>query len=821
MKTKLFLKMYSRTAVRLCYCCCLLLLLAGCEEKNTGGDTPDEKPTLSVAPTSLSVIAAGGSYTFAVSSNTAWSVAVASGATWCAVSPTSGKDNGTVSVTVAKNTVIEPRTATVTFTSGTLTRTTTVTQAAADPTLSVDKTGIPFDKDAGNQSIAVTSNAAWTAAVNTAATWCTVSPASGTGNGTLTVSVAENPMAAARAATVTLTAGTLTRTVAVTQAGGDATLSVDRTGIPFDKNAGSQSIAVTSNAAWTAAVNTAATWCTLSNASATGNGTLTVTVTANPVAIQRAATVTLTAGTLTKQVAVTQAGINPTLTTDKTAIPAAYTAGNYSVAITSNAAWTAAVNTAATWCTVSPASGTGNGAVSVNVAANPMAVQRAATVTLAAGTLTKQVSVTQAGASPTLSVDKTAIPAAYTAGNYSIAVTSNATWTVTKTAAATWCTVSPASGTGNGAVSVIVAANPMAEQRAATVTLTAGTLTKQVSVTQAGASPTLSVDKTAIPAAYTAGNYAIAVTSNTAWTAIVSAGATWCTLSNASATGNGTVTVTVAANPLFESRAATLTVTAGTLTKQVAVTQAATAPTLTADKNTIETAYTGGNYTVSVTSNAAWTASVTADWCAVTPQSGSNNSPVSIIVAAHKTPAARSATLTFSAGSSSYTVNIVQSGVPTPPYAASTRTLQVGGTIPLMYLSDEIQGGGRTSPRCATIAETAKTICTWSAAGDHSLLCPSPWTAPTAADLQTIVWFSTWSEMVGFYGLGHVDDWGQLYPNYSYFCNRRYTCYGYTNCYHLVLRANGEFYREGADDDYDHNCSFADCNEQRIFCVLK
>jgi hypothetical protein len=85
------------------------------------------------------------------------------------------------------------------------------------PTLEVDNTTIDAAGTVGSYPIAVTSNTAWTAAVNTAATWCTVSPASGTNNGTVTVNVAENPTVNARAATVTVAAGALTRTVAVTQ----------------------------------------------------------------------------------------------------------------------------------------------------------------------------------------------------------------------------------------------------------------------------------------------------------------------------------------------------------------------------------------------------------------------------------------------------------------------------------------------------------------------------------------------------------------------------------------------------------------------------
>jgi uncharacterized protein (TIGR02145 family) len=87
---------------------------------------------------------------------------------------------------------------------------------------------------------------------------------------------------------------------------------------------------------------------------------------------------------------------NPELSVTPADIPAAYTAGTYTIAVTSNVAWTASVNTAATWCSVLPATGTGNGAVTVNVGENAALTTRTATVTLAAGTLTRTVGVTQA-----------------------------------------------------------------------------------------------------------------------------------------------------------------------------------------------------------------------------------------------------------------------------------------------------------------------------------------------------------------------------------------------------------------------------------------
>jgi hypothetical protein len=125
---------------------------------------------------------------------------------------------------------------------------------------------------------------------------------------------------------------------------------------------------------------------------------------------------------------------------------------------------------------------------------------------------------------------------------------------------------------------VNVAENLTVATRAATVTITSGTLSQQVTVTQAAAAPTLGVTPATIDAAAGTGTYAVTITSNTAWTAAVNTAATWCTLSPASATGNGTVTVNVAENLTVATRAATVTITSGTLSQQVTVTQAAAAP---------------------------------------------------------------------------------------------------------------------------------------------------------------------------------------------------------------------------------------------------
>jgi hypothetical protein len=80
---------------------------------------------------------------------------------------------------------------------------------------------------------------------------------------------------------------------------------------------------------------------------------------------------------------------------ETSSIEAVHTAGSYTIIVMSNATWTATVETATLWCTASPASGTGNSAVRIDVEENPAPAPRSATIAFAAGTLTRTVTVTQ------------------------------------------------------------------------------------------------------------------------------------------------------------------------------------------------------------------------------------------------------------------------------------------------------------------------------------------------------------------------------------------------------------------------------------------
>ena len=111
----------------------MLLLMAGsfyaCQkEKN------QTEPFLTVDETPVTATTVAGSYSIAVSSNGEWTAVVEDAANndWCTLTNTSGNGNGTITINVAENTSLTARTATVKITSGSLTKSVVINQAAAE-----------------------------------------------------------------------------------------------------------------------------------------------------------------------------------------------------------------------------------------------------------------------------------------------------------------------------------------------------------------------------------------------------------------------------------------------------------------------------------------------------------------------------------------------------------------------------------------------------------------------------------------------------------------------------------------------------------------
>ena len=110
----------------------------------------------------------------------------------------------------------QERKATITFSAGSAdTEVLTVTQKGQ--IFTVSPSSVEFERTASTATINVTSSVNWS--VSSSASWCTVSPSSGSNNGPFTIRATANSSTSSRSATVTVSGGGITRTINVTQKG--------------------------------------------------------------------------------------------------------------------------------------------------------------------------------------------------------------------------------------------------------------------------------------------------------------------------------------------------------------------------------------------------------------------------------------------------------------------------------------------------------------------------------------------------------------------------------------------------------------------------
>ena len=624
---------------------------------------------------------AGGTFQVNVTTTSGCTWEVTSGASWMRVASGSpGTGSGVVAFTVDPNDGNERVSAlAIAGQSFAVTQSASPTPGPAQCTYSLNPAALPVPASGGAGSLlSLTTTCAWTATTNVP--WITLTSPGGNGSAPIGFTVGVNT-GSARSGTISIGSATATINQA---AAAPCSYTLDPTIIYAPSTAYTDSVKVSTAATcnWTATSN--ASWIRItSGGSGPGNGTIGVSVDANPGG-SRGGTVTVGSNSFT----VSQAdapcafGLSPT----NVDVPnSGSTNAPITVSTLGTCNWTA--TSGAPWITIaSGGSGSGNGTIRYNVAANTGG-PRSSTITVGSSTTT----INQ-GAAPcgfTLSATAFDVPAA--AGNRTINVTSGAScnWTATKDAGASWITItSGASGSGNGSVGFSFTANMGTVGRSATLTVAGQTVT----VNQAGVECNLSVSPLTFSiAAGGATNQAVTVTGpiGCAWTATSNA-PSWLTITTApNDSGNGTVRFNVAANP-GTARNGTLTVAGQTVT----VSQAAPACSYNLSQTNVTVPSAGGPgpaITVTAAAGCTWTAAATATpWLTnVAPASGSGNGTVTFSAMSNP-DGPRSGTLTI-AGQA---VTVNQQGC-----------TYVVGVVPLSF-----PGNGGTALATVTTAAT----CTWS-----------------------------------------------------------------------------------------------------------
>jgi hypothetical protein len=607
---------------------------------------------LSVTPTNRDVTSAGGSVTFDISSNTSW--VVSDDAPWLTISPASGIGNGTITASYSANTSPSARISSITISGdGVASQQVTVTQSGI-----ITLSAIPSNRDvvsaAGSTTFTISSNTSWTITDN--ASWLTINPASGSGNRTITATYTSNTSSATRTATITISgSGASSQQVTVTQLGINS-LSATPSNRDVGATAGSATFTINSNTSWT--ITDDASWLSINPAAGSGNGTITATYTANSSAIARTATITISGtGVSSQQVTVTQNGIIIMSVTPSNR-PVGAEAGSTKFTVTSNTSWTFTDD--ASWLSLNPSTGSGDGIITATYATNTSAASRTATITASGtGAGTQQVTVTQ-GSTTILSVAPSGRDIGAETGSVTFTITSNISWTVTDDAE--WLTINPASGSGNATITATYEANTTAAARIAAITVSgAGVNSQQVAVVQTGMN-SLSVVPVNRNVGPEPGSVIFTVSSNSDWT--ISDDADWLTVDPLSGNCNGMITAVFTANISTSVRTATVTVSGpGSVAQQVTVTQNGI-NSLTVTPYNRNAGAEAGSTTFTISSNTIWTIACDADWVALDPSAGNDDGTLSATFKANITALMRIATITISgAGISSQQVTITQYGI--------------------------------------------------------------------------------------------------------------------------------------------------------------
>ena len=496
----------------------------------------------------------------------------------------------------------------------------------------------PIDASGGPAIVTVTTQpeCVWTATAE-AAFITGLTPSEGQGSGQIQFQVGPNPNGTSRSGAVNVNGQR-----AVIQQGASACqvdISVSASQFPSSGGAGAVTVATPGGCPWTA--SSTASWVTLSSAGGSGSGSVNFTVAGNPGA-ERAGTITIGGVAVTIQQA---SGLSSpptacTISLQPTSTSVAAGGGTGTVAVTANTGCPWSASALASWITLTtPGTGSGNGSVGFSAAANTTTTPRSGTLNIGGQTFT----VNQAGAAQTCTVTinptSQSVPAAGTTG-INVTVTAPAGCARPATSNAAWITVtSGATGSGNGSVTLNVAANT-GGARQGTVTIGGQTFT----VNQAAAAPTCTYSIN--PSAMTVGdegaqNLTVAVSagSGCAWTASENVG--WLDIrSGSSGTGNGTVTFNVSSTG-NSTRTGTLTIAGQTFT----VTQVRCSATLTPQNQSVPAL--GGTFTVSVTTQigCGWQAIESLNWVTITSgNSGIGSGTVTYTVLANSA-GARSGTI--------------------------------------------------------------------------------------------------------------------------------------------------------------------------------
>lgn len=534
------------------------------------------------------------------------------------------------------------------------------TATISPPVWNIDHTSQSYD-------ITVTSATTWTVSENTS--WLSASPAGGTGNGTVTVTVEENPSAQDRSATIVIGG----RNHILSQDGAPPFTSLNPVSQTVPHGGQTYGVNVDSNQDWTVFENLS--WVSVTPTSGSGNSAVAITVQPNTSTNSRSGTVTIggQAHNITQNGAPAFVTVSPlTKTVDSSQ-------QSYFITVTSNGLWNIDLPPTFTAITsVLPQSGgtagtTTSTSVRVSVANNSFAFARTDSFTVGGQTHTL---TQQANPTFTFTVNPPTSSVSHLAQSYDLTVLTNGNWTVSETL--NWVTVTPMSGGPSPTpsttipVTVTLTENTARTSRKGTINLGGKTHTvtqgpiPYLDLTSSLAAPANEVDR--FPQTFT-----ITVDSNVSWTVLEDV--EWLSVSSASGTGKKTITVTVEENTALTDRMGEIEFSGTDPAEGTFTFTQAGVPTFTRLSPPSRAVPAAAlTYPIDVNSNTDWTVEETLDWVSVDVPSGTDDGVANVTLTENTDLESRTGTVVIGgtihyitqAGTGSNTLLFPSGEIPSP-----------------------------------------------------------------------------------------------------------------------------------------------------------
>lgn len=483
-----------------------------------------------------------------VESNYKWSCS--SSASWLTATKT---DEG-LKISVSANDSQGPRDAYISITAGNLTKKINITQRESNITSTISK--LSFGNNASSQTFTLTADAAWT---SQSSDWISVSPESGNAGKTdINLVVTNNNDGATRSGYVYFYIGATRKLeVAVTQTG--IALSISPSQLTFAANGSTEKLTITSNSEWSLSASDS--WLQLDRTSGSNNATINATAQSN-LGSPRSATITLynKDGAIASNVSVTQAGT--TIKVQPSSLSFGIEAAVRSIYISSEVYWSAESDSPS-WLTINRNNGKGDAEIIVSVTENYTGTKRYGNIIIKDSDNKEQKRITVEQTTYDISVSISELVVSAEGGTKSFDVKANSPWSLS---APDWVELSPSEGIGDASVSVRIFENQIRDSRYGTINVlnSVGNVVSSVSITQSGSTRIDEFTRELGHTFLSKGEIlSMSPIESASWSATVTKGHEWISLSPMSGNSNTALVITANDNPSGNSRQGEIQVTYG------------------------------------------------------------------------------------------------------------------------------------------------------------------------------------------------------------------------------------------------------------------